>query len=190
VAARGIKSSVALHVGAAPPRPSSATLYARGGQLPASAGKARRAGLRAAGPWDSSHRRLPTRQAWLLARLSRAPERSVLLYVSTGAERKRSQKPRSAGVLTRCDESSGPVPPKSAAPRPQGGHTRPRAQHRHVPTHGIAPAPARTRHQWLEARACFVEYFDKWKRPSRAAPARAKLPRLKSRPFPAATQKT
>jgi hypothetical protein len=43
---------------------------------------------------------LPARSAWLLARLSRGPERSVLEYVSTGPERKRSQKPGSAGVVT------------------------------------------------------------------------------------------
>src|SRR5260221_4633593 len=48
----------------------------------------------------------PAWQAWLLARLSRAPERSVLEYVSTGAQRKRSQKPRSPGVLAGCDELS------------------------------------------------------------------------------------
>ena len=36
----------------------------------------------------------------VLARLSRAPERSVGVYVSTGAQRKRSQNPKSAGVLT------------------------------------------------------------------------------------------
>ncbi len=43
---------------------------------------------------------LPARQAWFLARISRGPERSVLAYVSTGPERKRSQKPGSAGVLS------------------------------------------------------------------------------------------
>jgi hypothetical protein len=42
----------------------------------------------------------PARQVWVLARLSRAPERSVQKYVSTGAQRKRSQDPKSAGVLT------------------------------------------------------------------------------------------
>ena len=46
---------------------------------------------------------LPARQAWLLARLSRGPERSVRRYVSTGPQRKRSQKPGSAGVLTAQD---------------------------------------------------------------------------------------
>ena len=43
---------------------------------------------------------LPARQAWVLARLSRGPERIVLEYVSTGPERKRSQNPGSAGVVT------------------------------------------------------------------------------------------
>ncbi len=42
----------------------------------------------------------PARQAWLLARLSRGLERSVGGYVSTGPQRKRSQKPGSAGVVT------------------------------------------------------------------------------------------
>jgi hypothetical protein len=36
----------------------------------------------------------------VLARLWRAPERSVLLYVSTGAQPKRSQNPKSPGVFS------------------------------------------------------------------------------------------
>ena len=43
---------------------------------------------------------LPAREAWVLARLSRGPERSVRGYVSTGPQRKRSQNPGSAGVVT------------------------------------------------------------------------------------------
>src|SRR5207244_9490133 len=41
----------------------------------------------------------PALQAWVFARLSRGPERSVLEYVSTGPQRKRSQNPKSAGLL-------------------------------------------------------------------------------------------
>src|SRR5690606_20157112 len=47
------------------------------------------------------------RQARVLARLSRAPERNVRGYLSTGAQRKRSQNPRSAGVLVRQDTGGG-----------------------------------------------------------------------------------
>src|SRR5882724_5523289 len=42
---------------------------------------------------------LPARQAWVLARLSRGPKRSIRGYVSIGPERKRSQNPGSAGAF-------------------------------------------------------------------------------------------
>jgi hypothetical protein len=41
----------------------------------------------------------PARQVCGLARLSRAPQRSVRLYVSAGAQRKRSQNPESSSVV-------------------------------------------------------------------------------------------
>jgi len=42
-----------------------------------------------------------------LARLSRAPERSGGAYVSTGAQRKRSQNPKSPGVVEAQDTGDG-----------------------------------------------------------------------------------
>jgi hypothetical protein len=42
----------------------------------------------------------PPAKFGLLARLSRGPKRSVLEYVSIGPQRKRSQNPKSAGVVT------------------------------------------------------------------------------------------
>jgi hypothetical protein len=42
----------------------------------------------------------PGRLAWALAKPSRGPERSVLEYVSTGPETRRSQRPKTAAVLT------------------------------------------------------------------------------------------
>jgi hypothetical protein len=61
-------------------------------------------------------RQLPARQAWLLARLSRGPSDrgrlpgTVLEYVSTGPQRKRRQKPGSAGVATTCHEADDAPP--------------------------------------------------------------------------------
>src|SRR5438034_10830994 len=42
----------------------------------------------------------PPAKFGVLARLSRGPKRSVLEYVSIGPQRKRSQNPKSAGVVT------------------------------------------------------------------------------------------
>src|SRR5207244_9721513 len=51
--------------------------------------------------------------------------RSVLEYVSTGPQRKRSQNPRSQGVLSRCDESL-----EAAAWQPKNGSALSRVRRR------------------------------------------------------------
>jgi len=49
----------------------------------------------------------PSAKFGVLARLSRAPKRSVLCYVSIGAQRKRSQNPKSADVAAAKDTGDG-----------------------------------------------------------------------------------
>jgi len=54
---------------------------------------------------NSSHVGKAARQARLLARLARAPERNIPGYLSTGAQGKRSQQARSPGVVAECDNA-------------------------------------------------------------------------------------
>src|SRR5688572_2421592 len=63
-------------------------------------------------PRDPTHnaqnlKQRPPGKFAVLARLSRAPERSVRWYVSTGAQRKRSQNPKSPGVVEARDGADG-----------------------------------------------------------------------------------
>ena len=61
------------------------------------------------------------RQARFLAKFSRGLERSVLEYVSTGPQRKRSQGPGSAGVVTGRDESNDEALTRSGGWRRERG---------------------------------------------------------------------
>ena len=70
----------------------------------------------------------PTRQVLVSARLSGAPQRSVLLYVSSGAHRKRSPNQKSAGALP---GSPNPQAPSPAAPTLS--RTRIRSERRRCP---------------------------------------------------------
>jgi hypothetical protein len=55
----------------------------------------------------------PSAKFGVLARLSRAPKRSVGGYVSIGAQRKRSENPKSADVAAAKNTGDGPAPDSS-----------------------------------------------------------------------------